>query len=191
MMRWSYVDVIVITFSAPATFAMPGGKPIAPVATIVPWPLMSRGTEAIVPIPPGFVSERLAPCRSSAVSELSRARVIRSLKASRNSGNDSRPASRITGTISVRPPSLRSTSTAMPRLTAPASTTCGLPSISVNERAITGICSVAARAMANAIRCVKETRWPASLSCLRRLSSVVTVSVRNEVAVGIARDSSM
>ena len=30
MMRWSYVDVIVITFSAPATPAIPGGRPIAP-----------------------------------------------------------------------------------------------------------------------------------------------------------------
>ncbi len=148
MMRWSYVDVIVITFSTPATLAVPGGKPMAPVATIVPCPLISRGTEAIVPMPPGLVSERLAPWRSSAVSELSRARVIRSLKASRNSEKESRPASRITGTISVRPPSLRSTSTAMPRLTAPASTTCGLPSISWNERAMTGICSVAARATA-------------------------------------------
>ena len=57
--------------------------------------------------------------------------------------------------------------------------------------AITGICSVAARAIAYAIRCVKETLWPASLSSLRRASSVVTVSVRNEVAVGIDRDSSM
>ena len=38
---------------------------------------------------------------------------------------------------------------------------------------------------------MKETRWPASLSCLRRASSVVTVSVRNEVAVGTWRDSSM
>jgi hypothetical protein len=36
----------------------------------------------------------------------------------------------------------------MPRLTAPTSTTCGLPSISSNERAMTGICSVAARAIA-------------------------------------------
>ena len=148
MMRWSYVDVIVITFSAPATFAVPGGKPIAPVATIVPWPLISRGTEAIVPMPPGLVSETLAPWRSSAVSVFSRARVMRSPNASRNSGNESRPASRMTGTISVRPPSLRSTSTAMPRLTAPASSTCGLPSISWKARAMTGICSVAARATA-------------------------------------------
>src|SRR4051795_3589542 len=41
------------------------------------------------------------------------------------------------------------------------------------------------------MRCVNETRWPASLSCLRRPSIVVTASVRNEVAVGIDRLSSM
>ena len=68
-------------------------------------------------MPPGLVSETFAPWRSSAVSLFSRALAIRSLKASRNCGNVSRPASRITGTISVRPPSFFSTSTAMPRLT--------------------------------------------------------------------------
>ena len=99
-------------------------------------------------MPPGLVSETLAPWRSSAVSLFSRALAISSLKASRNWGKVSRPASRITGTISVRPPSFLVTSTAMPRLTWPMSTTCGLPSISENARAITGICSVAARAIA-------------------------------------------
>jgi hypothetical protein len=118
------------------------------VATIVPWPFISRGTDATVPMPPGLVSETLAPCRSSAVSLFSRARAIRSLKASRNCGKLSRPASRMTGTIRVRPPPFFSTSTAMPRLTWPVSTTCGLPSISANALVITGICSVAARATA-------------------------------------------
>src|ERR687892_151380 len=41
------------------------------------------------------------------------------------------------------------------------------------------------------MRCVNETRLPASLSCLRRPSIVVTAIVRNEVAVGIDRLSSM
>ncbi len=121
---------------------------MAPVATIVPWPVISRGTEAIVPMPPGLVSETLAPTRSSAVSLFSRARAIRSLKAARKPVKLSRPASRITGTISVRPPSFFSTSTAMPRLTAPSSWRYGLPSISEKWWAITGICSVAARAIA-------------------------------------------
>src|SRR4051795_876402 len=41
------------------------------------------------------------------------------------------------------------------------------------------------------MRWVNETRWPASLSCLRRPSIDVTAIVRNEVAVGIDRLSSM
>src|SRR4051794_22950166 len=41
------------------------------------------------------------------------------------------------------------------------------------------------------MRWVKETFWPAFLSSLRRASIVVTVTVRNEVAVGIERLSSM
>ncbi len=39
---------------------------------IVPWPPISRGTEATVPIPPGLVSVMLVPWKSSAVSEFSR-----------------------------------------------------------------------------------------------------------------------
>ena len=62
----------------------------------------AAGTEAIVPIPPGLVSETLAPWRSSAVSLFSRARAIRSLKAPRKPEKLRRPASRMTGTISVR-----------------------------------------------------------------------------------------
>ena len=53
--------------------------------------------------------------------------------------SSSRPASRITGTISVRLPSFFSTSTARPRLTAPSSTRWGLPSRSRKWWAITGI----------------------------------------------------
>jgi hypothetical protein len=41
------------------------------------------------------------------------------------------------------------------------------------------------------MRWVNETFWPPALSCLRRVSIAVTVIVRNEVAVGIERDSSM
>ena len=40
---------------------------------IVPWPTISRGTEAIVPMPPGLVSEMFAPTRSSADSVFVRA----------------------------------------------------------------------------------------------------------------------
>ena len=72
-----------------------------------------------------------------------------------------RPASRMTGTISVRLPSFFSTSTARPRLQAASSIRCGLPSISAKWLAITAMSSVATRAIAYAIRCVNETRWPA------------------------------
>ncbi len=67
----------------------------------------------------------------------------------------------------------------------------GLPSMSAKWWAITAMSSVATRAIAYAIRCVNETRWPASLSWARRCSSTLTVSVRKEVAVGIERLSSM
>ena len=115
---------------------------------MVPWPTMSRGTEAMVPMPPGLVSEMLAPVRSSAPSLFSRALLMSSPNAPRNSGNVMRPASRMTGTIRVREPSFFSTSTAMPRFTAASSMRCGLPSISAKWCAITGISSVAARAIA-------------------------------------------
>ena len=83
----------------------------------MPWPTIRRGTEAMVPIPPGLVSEMLAPVRSSAVSVLVRAFSMSSSKAALKSAKFLRPASRMTGTISVRVPSFFSTSTAMPRLT--------------------------------------------------------------------------
>ena len=41
-------------------------------------PAISLGTEAIVPIPPGLVSEMLVPWKSSAVSAFSRVLVINS-----------------------------------------------------------------------------------------------------------------
>ena len=97
------------------------------------------------------------------------------------------------GTIRLRWP-LRSTSTAMPRLIEPGSTTCGLPSRSSKWRAITGH-SCPALTIAQAIRWVKLTFIPRSFrtpfSALRLASSVSTASVRNEVAVGIWRLSSI
>ena len=56
---------------------------------------------------------------------------------------------------------------------------------------MTGICSVAARAIAKAMRCVKEILWPAFFSSPRRVVIVVTVIVRMEVAVGTSREASM
>ena len=65
-----------MTFSAPIIWPMfpsPTGYAIEPVATIVPWPTISRGTLATVPSPPGLVSVRLPPLRSSALSVFVRA----------------------------------------------------------------------------------------------------------------------
>ena len=56
----------------------PGGQVIAPVATIVPCPGINLGTEATVPIPPGFVSVIVAPCMSSGESVPSRVFLIMS-----------------------------------------------------------------------------------------------------------------
>ena len=55
--------------SAPGVIAEnSAGYSIAPVATIRPWPGMSRGTEAVVPSVPGFVSETVVPSKSATVS---------------------------------------------------------------------------------------------------------------------------
>ena len=45
---------------------------------IVPWPVSRRGTEAIVPMPPGLVRVMFVPWKSSAVSLFSRVLVISS-----------------------------------------------------------------------------------------------------------------
>ena len=50
------------------------GYSIAPTPTIVPWPLISRGTEWTVPMVPGLVRLIVVPAKSSAVSLLPRAR---------------------------------------------------------------------------------------------------------------------
>ena len=91
-------------------------------------------------------------------------------------------------------PSFFSTSTAIPRLTGPFSIANGFPSLSANVRTITGK-SLAASTIAQATRWVKETFNPRSLSttliAFRFASSVSTAIVRNEVAVGTARLSSI
>ena len=100
----------------------------------------------------------------------------------------------IAGTIRLRDPSLRSMSTAMPRLTGPPSIANGLPSRLSKTRVITGH-SFAAWTIAQAIRWVKETFIPRSLRialrAFRLASRVSTEIVRNEVAVGTSRLSSI
>ncbi len=44
-----------------------GGWSIEPTPTITPWPGISRGTECIVPIIPGFVIDTVVPAKSSGV----------------------------------------------------------------------------------------------------------------------------
>src|SRR3989441_9216211 len=61
MIRWSYVEVMVMTFAPPSVR-------IAPVAMIEPCPFMRRGTEATVPIVPGLVNVMVAPAKSSGTS---------------------------------------------------------------------------------------------------------------------------
>ncbi len=116
----------------------PAGSAIDPVATIVPWPGIRRGTEATVPSPPGFVSVMFAPCRSSGDSDPSRVLRIMSSYTSRKVAKSMPSAPLMTGTISVRVPSLRCTSTASPRLAYSCTIRCGLPSTSAKEWPIAG-----------------------------------------------------
>ena len=80
MTRWSYVEVRVITLlialRAIASSEAPchsGGNSIAPTPMIAPCPFISRGTEWLVPMPPGLVRLIVVPWKSSTVSLLSRA----------------------------------------------------------------------------------------------------------------------
>ena len=101
------------------------------------------------------------------------------------------PASRITGTISVREPSFFSTSTASPRFTWPSAhavrLAVDLGEVVGHHRHVLG----RARDRVGDQVGEGDLALPAAFSSRRRASSVVTVSVRKLVAVGIERDSSM
>ena len=71
---------------------------MAPVATIVPWPAIRRGTEAVVPSVPGFVSVIVPPVRSSGDSLLVRAFSTRSSYRAWKAAKSIEAASRMTGT---------------------------------------------------------------------------------------------
>ena len=200
--RWSYVEVTVITFDTPHTFSssagtpsMPGGQVMPPVATMVPCPFMSLGTDALVPNPPGLVNVTPAPRNSSGLILPTRERWMRSSNAARKPWKPSAAQSRITGTSSERLPSLRSTSTAMPRSTVSRGILLGFPSTRANAVAITGVRSTA-RTIAQAMMCVNDSlpapaTARASFRRLRSASSTCTEMVRNVVAVGMDRLSSM
>ena len=163
---------------------------------IAPCPGIKRGTDATVPMPPGLVRVMVAPCSSSAVSALPRARSMSRSYSVRKASNERCPASRITGTTRNRAPSLRVLSTASPRC-GPPGTRAGLPSAVRAKCAVISGFSTAAFATAYPIRCVNDTfaEAPAAenavLSSRRRASRTSTAMVRNDVAVGMSRLRSM
>ena len=192
----------VITFDTPHTFSrspgtpsMPGGHVMPPVATMVPCPVIRRGTDALVPKPPGLVRVTPAPLSSSGLILPVRDRWMRSSNAARNPWKPRPAQSRITGTSSERLPSLRSTSTAIPRSTVSRGILCGFPSARAKAVAITGV-SCTARTIAHAMMWVNDSLPPpatarASFRRLRSASSICTEMVRKVVAVGMDRLSSM
>ena len=161
------------------------------MATIVPCPTISRGTDATVPMPPGLVERDVAAGEVVGAERVGAGlldeRVVRveELLEAQAAGV------RITGTISVRVPSFFSTSTARPRLTPPSSTrygvAAGLDEVVGHDRHLVG------RGLGDRVgdQVREGDLLAASLNCLRRASSVGDGSVRNEVAVGIERLSSM
>ena len=94
---------------------------------IAPWPGMSRGTEAVVPRVPGFVSETVVPSKSDSLSLPVRARVTTSSAAATNSAKLIVSTPLTLGTRSVREPSGFATSTARPKRTSSRRTRAGSP----------------------------------------------------------------
>src|SRR5213083_2978873 len=155
---------------------------------------MRRGTEATVPMVPGFVSVMVAPAKSSGRSLLPRAFSTSDSYVAWKVAKSMRSACLMTGTTRARLPSFFSTSTARPRFTPCGSRRCGFPSTSWNACVMTGSC-FAAWTIAKPIRCVNETFFPRAaswaFSSLRRASSVSTTMSRNDVAVGTDSESVM
>ncbi len=202
MIRWSYVEVRVITLLtaslAIVSSAAPwysGGYSIAPTPTMQPWPAISRGTECWVPIVPGLVRLIVVPWKSGSASLLSRARRTMSSYAIQNSAKFISSAALIDGTSSCRVPSGFCMSMARPRLMCCGFTRFGLPSISAYDAFISG--SVfSALTSAHPIRCVNETLPPRALFrwlliTIRLSISSLTGTCRTLVAVGTWRLLSM
>src|SRR3954452_13001770 len=202
MIRWSYVEVSVITLltarRASVSSAAPwysAGYSIAPTPTIAPWPAINRGTEWTVPMVPGLVRLIVVPAKSSAVSLPVRALRMRSSYAAQNREKSSVSAFLMFGTTSEREPSSFARSIARPRLTWSGDVTAGLPSVVVNARFMTGN-SASARTSAKPIRCVKETLPPRPRRRWLLMTTRLSISsfagiARTLVAVGTARLASM
>src|SRR5436853_564879 len=88
------------------TFAPPMVR-IAPVAMIEPWPFMRRGTEATVPMVPGFVKVIVAPAKSSGTSLLMRALSTSVSYVAWNVAKSIPSACLMTGTTKARRPAVR------------------------------------------------------------------------------------
>ena len=163
---------------------------------MLPWPAMSRGTDATVPSPPGLVSVMVAPAKSSGMRRLVRAFSTAASYAAWNPAKSIVSARWMTGTTSPRLPSFRCTSTARPSPMPSGCTRYGAPSCLMRVWPITGCCLVACTS-AQAMRWVKEilsrlpATWSAPLSRRRRSSSTPTGTTRKVVAVGIVRLCSM
>ena len=116
-----------------------GGYSIAPTPMIAPWPFISRGTEWLVPMVPGLVSEIVVPWKSSTVSLPSRVRRTMSSYAVQNAAKSMLSAALMLGTSSCRVPSAFCTSIARPRLMWAGVIRLGLPSIVSKPTFISGI----------------------------------------------------
>src|ERR1700753_1300970 len=88
MMRWSWVEVSVISLPIPSSAMRSSlapwnsaGYSMAPTPMMAPWPGISRGTECSVPMVPGLVSEIVVPWKSVTVSVP--ARVLRNTSSDR------------------------------------------------------------------------------------------------------------
>ncbi len=162
---------------------------------MAPCPGMRRGSEDVVPIVPGFVSEIVVPANASGSIAPFRALETSASNSARNVPNAIFSAPLMFGTRSEREPSFFVMSIAMPRFTAGFLMRAGFPSASPNASFIPG-CFSRARTMAHATKCVKETferprasRWRFRI---RRFSSMfLTGTTRFVVAVGTPSDASM
>ena len=162
---------------------------------IAPWVCMRRGTDAAVPIVPGFVSEIVVPSKSATSSVLLRALRTMSLYVRRNCAKSVAFARFTFGTTSERVPSLRSTSMARPRFTSSRSMRVGCPSCCANAEFMRGNCFIAFT-IAQPTMCVYDAfGWPVNerwwLMTRRFSSRTLTGMLRMEVAVGTESDASM
>ncbi len=171
------------------------GYSIAPVAMIAPWPGIRRGTEAVVPSVPGFVSEIVVPSKSETLILPVRARVTTSSAAAANSAKLIRSAPLTLGTRSDREPSALGTSTASPNRTSSRRTRAGSP-LDPSKASFMEGKDLSAWITAQDTRCVKDTldcSLAARCSLIRRRFSSASLigTCRCVVAVGTPRLASM